>query len=66
MIATVSESLSAEYAASSSALPRLLTGISVMTPVENSTKQSAAFVRVHDVRETVDFLKVTEAIRGAG
>ena len=26
----------------------------------------AAFVRVHDVRETVDFLKVWKAIEGAG
>jgi len=36
-----------------------------LAAVAAAASGGAAFVRVHDVRETVDFLKVTEAIRGA-
>jgi len=36
-----------------------------LAAVAAAARGGAAFVRVHDVRETVDFLRVTEGIRGA-
>jgi dihydropteroate synthase len=37
-----------------------------LAAVAAAVRANAAFVRVHDVRETMDFLRVTEAIRNAG